>query len=441
MKQKVLFLDRSYIFEYIKTDLFEPIFVALTKERREYFEKKGYNVIGCFEEQFDELNEASFDNDYLIHSYVSDRFLNCYDIKMRETILGKSITFWRNILDEYKPKCIVNEICTMEWVEVLYIEAQKRHIPYNAFLYGFRPGYTIWLDTPFSSRISERRIEQALPTMEDKKLAISYYQNIKEKHEKPYYIQNLKSNVVRNFLSSLRFYVRMSLKYSLRKGFVYERYDKIARDNVKCCMSRFLAKYDKFEAIDTQRYEYVYYPIHYEPEATINYFGDPFLDQVDVIEKIALSIGTKQVLIIKEHPQQPGMLVSRRFQELKEKCSNIMYLKSTVSSYDVLKKISLMVTLNGTAGLEAMILDKPVIVIGSVFYDCCKCATKCDNIRDLRRIIRNREYNMPDKETLIDFIARYFSLQTKGYPAANYTNSVEENIVPVISQISNFCKE
>ena len=48
---------------------------------------------------------------------------------------------------------------------------------------------------------------------------------------------------------------------------------------------------------------------------------------------------------------------------------------------------------------------------------------------------------MPDKETLIDFIARYFSLQTKGYPAANYTNSVEENIVPVISQISNFCKE
>ena len=129
-KKKVLVLDRNYVFKYMNSDLFDVIIVCLQSRSKKKHQREGLTVVGCFEEEYDNLPIANIPDNYLIHSFDSDRFLAKYDWNKRQEILGKEISFWSNILDSYKPDCIVNEVVTIEWMEVMAIEANIRHIPY-----------------------------------------------------------------------------------------------------------------------------------------------------------------------------------------------------------------------------------------------------------------------------------------------------------------------
>ena len=440
MKKKVLFLDRDYLFQYINTDQFEPLFVALTKKQKVKLEECNQNVIACFESEYEELEVSDYPNNYLIFSLCSDRFLNHYEYKKREEILGKTISFWRKILDQWKPSCIVNEVCTMEWVEVLYIEAKARGIPYHTFLYGFRKGYSYWAETPFNSVIDAKLWQTATPTSDDYQEARMYYDLIRNKHEKPFYIQNLNNSKIRGILGSFKYYIQCSFADCFRRGFVYEQYRDISKCMFYNNISRLFYKYDNLNLVDSN-HEYVYYPMHYEPEATLTYFADPYVDQSSVLHQIALSLGTKQILIVKEHPQQLGKLATDQYRRLKKICPNLMFIRGEVSSYDVLKKINLMVTLNGTAGLEAMIMGKAVIVLGKVFYSYCKSANYCKDFRELKLTVRNRLYKPVNRDDVIDFLARFFSLQTEGFPSMHSSNERNINLKNLENYIFHLLNE
>ena len=135
MMKKILILDRYYTTKLAKSDKYEFIIACLTKKNKEQFQKEGYNVVGCFEEDYSELPIADYPNNYLLFSFDSDRFLRRYSFEKRREILGKEISFWSQILDGHKPDLIINEVCTIEWMEVLYIEAKKRNIIYHTPLY------------------------------------------------------------------------------------------------------------------------------------------------------------------------------------------------------------------------------------------------------------------------------------------------------------------
>ena len=65
---------------------------------------------------------------YLIFSWGSDRFLRDYKYEERLSIQKKIVSFWSNILEEYKPIAVVNEPVVIEVSEILYIETKKRNI-------------------------------------------------------------------------------------------------------------------------------------------------------------------------------------------------------------------------------------------------------------------------------------------------------------------------
>lgn len=63
MKKKVLLFTRSFLTYYygdIKSTLIEPLFVTLTSKERDYLQNRGWQVYGCFEEEYDALPIAGF---------------------------------------------------------------------------------------------------------------------------------------------------------------------------------------------------------------------------------------------------------------------------------------------------------------------------------------------------------------------------------------------
>ena len=412
--KKVLILDRYYTTRFAKSEKYEFVVVALTKKNKQNLIAEGYNVVACFEEEYDLLTISDYPNNYLIHSFDSDRFLKRYSLQIRREILGKEITFWAEILDSHKPDFIINEVCTIEWMEVLYIEALKRNIKYNTFLFGQIPHMTYWLETPFNSAITPSRLDTIKPSVEHYEKAREFVKAIKEKPNKPFYSLVKKHNVFKVFLSSVKHYMRDLYRESKHEGFLYEYYSEQRKPGIESSWKMLYKKHDKFEI--NEKYEYVFYPLHYEPEATLSYFSEFYANQVDVIRAIAHSLKTNQILIVKEHPQQVGMLLTKKYQNLKKDFPNLMFLNGNVPSFDILKSIKLLVTLTGTGGFEAMITGIPVIVLGDVFYNCCRSVNRCQSFNELKDYIRNDSYIIPNEKDNLDFVAKFISLQTKFFP-------------------------
>lgn len=436
--KNILFLDRNYLFKHIKSEKYNSIFVSLKESGRKELESLGQNVVGCFESQYSDLEVADFVDDYLLYSYDSDRFLNRFSFEKRREILGKEISFWCAILDKYKPVCIVSEVVTIEWMEVLYIEARRRNIPYHSFLYGFNKGYCYWLDNPFNSEISSTRWTNLKIENSHKLMAREFFDGVRDKHAKPYYIQNVNYSNIKSLLSGIRYYCREYYHKVKQKGFVYGYYSEAAVDMINRGVKSMYKKHDSLDDINTNNHEYLFYPLHYEPEATLSYFSEYYSNQLNNICNIAHSLNTNQVLIVKEHPQQINMLLLDKYSRLKKTYKNVLYIRGDVSSYDIFKKISAIVTLTGTGGIEGMILGIPVITLGHVFYNYCESTNVCRNMVELKNMIRKKTYKKPDPAKILSFLEHFFALTERGYAYSKYIGDQDENYRALCAKLEIF---
>jgi capsule polysaccharide export protein KpsC/LpsZ len=171
----------------------------------------------------------------------------------------------------------------------------------------------------------------------------------------------------------------------------------------------------------------VFYPLHFEPEATL-YYLSPFYDnQFALIENVLKCMKESQVLIIKEHPAQPGFLMQKHFRKLKSRFPNIKFLKADVPSLTVINRANYIFTLVSTAGFEAMCLEKPVIVFGKVYYNSYPGVNYCKTFDEVYDLLRgHKQFNKSNE--LEDFISRMFSILHSGYPWPYSTLYNQDNI-------------
>lgn len=416
-KKKVLVIDRRYNFKYMKSNLFDVQLVCLQLDSKKKHLKEGLDVIACFEEEFDSLPVADIPDNYLIHSFDSDRFLKRFSWEKRQEILGKEISFWQQIFDRFKPDCIVNEVVTIEWMEVMYIEAMRRNIPYYRIALLPFDRYDVWTkNNPFNSRLGKEFWDNIETNKEDREKAQKYISLTRGEGRKPYYIRGQKFYGWGQFLKAIHYYIDSGLKHLLkRKNFLYEDYFFMAKNRVNALWCKFLYhQYDKLE--QKQDVEYLFYPIHFEPEATIEYFSFFFNDQEMMIGRLAHSLKTNQKLIIKEHPQQPGILMTKRFRRLKKKYSNLLFIPGEVSSYDIYPHIKCIITLSGTAGFESWVCKRPVIEFGEVYYSDLPGIIKCESFKQLYDIIRNNRYTVADDDVILDYVAKMYHVMVEAIP-------------------------
>ena len=142
-----------------------------------------------------------------------------------------------------------------------------------------------------------------------------------------------------------------------------------------------------------------------------------------------------QVLVIKEHPQQTGMLLGKKFRDLKKRLSNIAYLPAEYPTKTLIRQSNLIITQTSTAGWEAILLGKPVVVIGKVFYDKYPLVNKFINFEQLRENIRKNNFLIPEKNTTIKFTAQFYNYCKNGNPYPHKDLYNVNNIRKIIKAI------
>ncbi len=137
----------------------------------------------------------------------------------------------------------------------------------------------------------------------------------------------------------------------------------------------------------------VFYAMHYQPEQTTLVGGIFFANQVAVIENIAKTLPFGYLLVVKEHPLGRGTRPAWQYRHLAH-FPNIEFCDADTK--EILRRCEAVVTISGTIGLEALALDKPVIVLGQCQYDFVDVVYRTKSWPDvaqaLRRVLIDREY-------------------------------------------------
>lgn len=127
-------------------------------------------------------------------------------------------------------------------------------------------------------------------------------------------------------------------------------------------------KYFNLSSIKGLNQKYIFYPLQYTPESSINIPNAYFVDQERLIDLIRFNMPEDFILIVKEHPSMYGRRSSKFFKKLSKK-SSTRIISPKISSNLLIKNASLVVSVSGTACFEAYILKIPSLVFGKTFFD------------------------------------------------------------------------
>ena len=111
-------------------------------------------------------------------------------------------------------------------------------------------------------------------------------------------------------------------------------------------------------------------------------------------------------IVVKEHPQEVG---SASYLDLRKKYPDIIWIKK-YGIKRILNKTALIMTINSTIGMEALIYHKPVIVLGEHF---CNIREILYNVKDLERLEEyiQKSLTTPVNTDLVDKFLYYLKFE------------------------------
>jgi hypothetical protein len=151
--------------------------------------------------------------------------------------------------------------------------------------------------------------------------------------------------------------------------------------------------------------KYVFFPLHLEPELALLLYAPFFTNQLAIIHNVAQSLPHDTALYIKEHPRAVGRRSLAYYQELAA-IPNVRLIDSSVNSLQLIKNSSGVVTITGTAGLEAMLLGKPALTFGDVFYNFVGDLVRhTHSFEEVPHLIKQFSHFSANESQVIDFLS------------------------------------
>ncbi len=170
---------------------------------------------------------------------------------------------------------------------------------------------------------------------------------------------------------------------------------------------RALIGYDSFYDKVNFAEDYAFYPLHTEPELTTMLMAPYWTDQINLIKQIAKSLPLHFKLYVKDHPAMIGYR-RRSYYRMLKSIPNVKLINPYIGTFDIIQNAKIITTITGSAGWEAILLKKPVITFGHVFYNKLSMVKKCSDIETLPFLIKkqleNFDYNERELENFISAI-------------------------------------
>ena len=151
---------------------------------------------------------------------------------------------------------------------------------------------------------------------------------------------------------------------------------------------------------------FVYYPLHVPADVALTLRSPEYLDQIALIDHLAAVVPWPCKVALKEHPALVGAVAAGRMKALLASRDNVVLLNPGLNNYDVMRAASAIVTVNSKSGAEALLLGKPVVVLGDAFYRQCSLVHAVDRAADLPGVLARLVAAPP--AVSIDAVHAYF---------------------------------
>lgn len=109
----------------------------------------------------------------------------------------------------------------------------------------------------------------------------------------------------------------------------------------------------------------VYFPLQFQPEASIDVAAPVFSNQLDAIRQVAMALPDDFTLVVKDHPAALGYRSHKLLDKIYH-IPNVKLVRWDTPSDEVLKKSKLVVSPNSTTLMEAAIYRIPAIQLGDL---------------------------------------------------------------------------
>jgi len=150
---------------------------------------------------------------------------------------------------------------------------------------------------------------------------------------------------------------------------------------------------------------FVLFPLQIDPEATTLVHGPFYIDQAALAENIARSLPMGYKLYVKEHPMlsvgHKPLSVYRRLRKI----PNARLIAPEIDSHELIRCSSAVVVIYSTVGWEAILYEKPLVVLGNIFLKDFEGAYFVRALTDLPGVLCQALTTFrPDRERLLRYI-------------------------------------
>ncbi len=213
----------------------------------------------------------------------------------------------------------------------------------------------------------------------------------------------------------LIFYILYLLAYNFHFILPKKIKDKLTKDKLRhkwfyfkrSLSLRFFS--NKFD-MKGPRGKYVYFPLHVDPEASTMVLSPYFTNQLAIIENIAKSLPADYSLVVKEHIPMIGFRPKNFYKKIKS-FPKVKLIHPKFDQFTLIKNSSIVSVISGTAGLEALMLGKKVLLFErETPYACIEegIIIESDFSKLNKRIIELEKINSTGDQRLIKYLGLIF---------------------------------
>lgn len=398
----------------------------------DYFRSHKFNIEILRKYERFNLNNAVF-SDYERSIYYSH--YKGKDTEFYRKLQSALLSFFEYLYSTKSVKFVIYEETSNAFAYFAWIVANVFKISYIGILPSKFPGRFEIFTTPYclskkyEQTMNDISLGKVIVKQKEIKLLKNYLNNIID--IVPDYVSlsdlskvNLiskyaKIDKLKKFLLGLRFRKYDVYAFQVPSAILLS-FHHFKRNVYRYIRTLFLAGYYQ-EPLKTERY--FVYPLHYHPESSTSVFASNYVDELNLITRIAFNLPVGTYLYVKDHKSAYGY-ESFSFYDSISRLPNVKFINPNINIKKLIQDSLALITLTSTAGYEALLLKKRVLLFGEVFYSYHKNVVKINSFDHLFNVLsRISTTDNPDcsDDYNINFLYSYYINCLEG--TLNYENS------------------
>lgn len=129
--------------------------------------------------------------------------------------------------------------------------------------------------------------------------------------------------------------------------------------------SRFFCTFDNAKL---HSFKYIYFSLHKESDLPLNYQAASWCDQRATVRLLASVLPNGYKLLVREHRYNYGLRPTTYYREL-SRLPNVILIDAFEDQFKYIRHADMIVTENGSAGWEGLMLGRKVLTLSATFYD------------------------------------------------------------------------